>query len=67
MILSGFKWHNVLVFLDDLIIFSADAESHQSHLDTVLTLLGKHGVTLKAQKCHLFGNEVKYLRDVVRP
>jgi len=43
MILSGFKWQNVLVYLYDLIIFSADAESHLSHLDTVLTLLGKHG------------------------
>jgi len=65
MILSGFKWQNVLVYLDDLIIFSADAESHLSHLDTVFTLLGKHGVTLKAQKCHLFSNEVEYLGHVV--
>jgi len=50
MILSGVKWKNVLFYLDDLIIFYADAESHLSHLDTVLTLLGKHGVTIKAQK-----------------
>ena len=50
MILSGVKLQNVLVYLDDLIIFSADAESHLSHLDTVLTLIGKHGVTLEAQK-----------------
>jgi len=32
-----------------------------------LNLLGKHGVTLKAQKCHLFTNEVEYLVHVVRP
>jgi len=67
MILSKVKWQNVLVSMDDLIIFSADAESHLSHLDTVLTLLSKHGVTLKAQKCHLFTNEVEYLGHVVRP
>jgi len=67
MILSGVKWQNVLVYLDDLIIFSADTESHLSHLDTVLTLLGKHGVTLQAQKCHLFGIEVENLGHVVRP
>jgi len=67
MILSGVKWQNALVYLDDLIIFSADAESHLSHLDTVLTLLGKHGVTLNAQKCHLFTNEVEYLGHGVRP
>jgi len=33
----------------------------------VLTLLGKHGVTLKAQKGHLFSNEVEYLGRVVGP
>ena len=57
----------MLVYLEELIIFSADAESHLYHLDTVLTLLGKHGVTLKAQKCHLFSNKVEYLVHVVRP
>jgi len=67
MILSGFKWQNVLVYLDDRIIFSADAESHLSHLDTVLTLLEKHRVTLNAQRFHLFSNEVEYLGHVVRP
>jgi len=67
MILSGVKWQNVLVYLDDLIIFSADAEAHLPRLDTVLTLLGKHGATLKAQKCHLFSKEAEYLGHVVRP
>jgi len=67
MILSGVKWQNVLVYLEDLIIFSSDAESHLSHLGTVLTLLGKHGVALKAQKCHLFSSKVEYLGHVVRP
>jgi len=57
----------VLVYLDDLMIFSVDAQSHLSHLDTVLTLLRKHGVTLKTQKCHLFSNGVEYLGHVVRP
>ena len=33
----------------------------------MLTLLGKHGVTLKAQKRHLFTYEVEYLGHVVRP
>jgi len=33
----------------------------------VLTLLGKHGVTLNAQKCHLFSCRVESLGHVVRP
>jgi len=67
MILSRAKWQNVLVYLYDLIIFSSDAESHRSHLATVVSLLWKHGVTLKEQKCHLFSNEVEYLGHVMRP
>jgi len=66
-ILSRVKWQNVIVYLDDLIISSADAESHLSNLDTVLTLLGKHGVTLKARERHLFSHEVEYFGHVVRP
>jgi len=67
MIPFGFKWQNVLVYLEDFLIFSADAESHLSHLDMVLTHLGQHGVTLKAQKFHLFSNEVENLGHLVRP
>ena len=57
----------MLVYLDDLIMFSADAESHLSHLNTVLTLRGKHGGTRKAQKRHLCSNEVEFLGHEVRP
>jgi len=67
MILAGVKWQYVLVYLDDIIVYSADAESHLSNLEKVFTLLGENGVTLKAKKCHLFGNEVEYLGHVIRP
>ena len=67
MILAGVKWQYVLVYLDDIIVYSADAESHLSHLEKVFTLLGENGVTLKAKKCHLFSNEVEYLGHVIRP
>jgi len=67
MVLTEVKWQNVLVYLEDRIIFSADAESHLFNLDTDLTLLVKHGVTLKAKKCHLFCNEKWYFGHAVRP
>jgi len=67
MILAGLKWKYVLVYFDDIIVYSADAESHLSHLKKVFTLLGENGVTLKAKKCHLFSNEVEYLGHVIRP
>jgi len=67
MIQAGVKWQYVLVYLDDIIVYSTDAESHLSHLQKVFTLLGENGVTLKAKKCHLFSNEVEYLGHVIRP
>jgi len=67
MLLARVKWQYVLVYLDDMIVFSHDAETHLSHLDEVFTLQGNAGVTLKAKKCHLFSNKVDYLGHVVRP
>jgi len=37
------------------------------HLDEVLTLLGKAGVTFQSSKCHFFQEEVEYLGHVIRP
>jgi len=42
-------------------------EEHLQHLDEVLTLLGKAGVTLQASECHFFQVEVEYFRHVIRP
>jgi len=45
LILAGVKWQICLVYLDDVIDFSRSPEEHLQHLDEVLTLLGKAGVT----------------------
>jgi len=46
IILSGLKWQICFVYLDDVIIFSANAEQHVKDVDTVLHCLRKAGVTL---------------------
>jgi len=66
MILAGEKCQYVLVDVDDIIVYSANAESHLSHLEKVFILLGENGVTPKAKKSHLFSNEVEYLGRVIR-
>jgi len=52
MILAGLKWQICLVYLDDVIGFSRSPEEHLQHLEEIVTLLGKAGVTLKSSKCH---------------
>lgn len=41
----------IIVYLDDILIFSTTIELHQTHVKTVLTILRKHGLDLKSEKC----------------
>jgi len=59
IILSGLKWQLCLVYLDDVIIFSASAEQHVKDVDVVLTRLREAGVTLNLEKCTWFSDEVE--------
>ncbi len=56
---------NVLIYLDDIIVYAADFDSHLIHLDRVFSRLGQHGLKLKPVKCHLLKREVKYLGHLV--
>jgi len=67
IILSGLKWQICLVYLDDVVIFSANAEQHVKDVDTVLHRLREAGVTLNLEKCTWFSDEVEYLGHIVRP
>jgi len=67
IILSGLKWQICLVYLDDVIIFSASAEQHVKDVDTVLHRLREAGVTLNLEKCTWFSDEVEYLGHIFRP
>jgi Reverse transcriptase (RNA-dependent DNA polymerase)/RNase H-like domain found in reverse transcriptase len=67
IVLSGLTWKSCLVYLDDIIIYSASMEDHLVHLDEVLTLLGKAGLSLKLTKCHSLLETVDYLGHVILP
>lgn len=55
----------VIVFFDDILVFSANEEQHLAHLEHVFSLLSKHQFFLKASKC-LFGqSQIDYLGQVV--
>ena len=50
-----------VVYLDDILIFSPNAEQHEKDLSTVLQLLRDHNLYANAKKCTLFTHEIKYL------
>lgn len=57
--------NKVLVFLDDLIVFSDTLEEHETRLMRVLQRLRDYGLKLSPEKCHFFQTSVKYLGHVV--
>lgn len=55
----------VLVFLDDLIVFSKTLEEHEARLMKVLDRLKEFGLKLSPEKCSFFQTSVRYLGHVV--
>ncbi|KAG1925421.1 interleukin-1 receptor accessory protein-like 1-A [Pimephales promelas] len=56
---------DVLVFIDDLIVFSKTLEEHEARLMKVLTRLREFGLKLSPEKCVFFQTSVRYLGHVV--
>ena len=55
----------VLIYLDDIIIFSKTLEEHARHLDNVFKILELHGLKLKLKKCVFGRTEIEYLGHCV--
>ena len=59
------NYSTVLLYLDDIIVFSSTFEEHLERLDQVFSCLRQHGLKVKPSKCHLLQQEVKYLGHIV--
>lgn len=55
----------VLVFLDDILIYSKTLEEHEQHVRQVLEVLRKEKLYAKESKCELVKPEVEFLGHVV--
>ena len=51
LLLAGLTWQSCLVYIDDIIIFSADFATHRRDLEEVLQRLIRAGFLLKGKKC----------------
>lgn len=56
---------SVLVYLDDIMIFSKTLEEHKEHVAAVLKRLRKHKLYLNGPKCKFFRTKVDWLGHVV--
>ena len=55
----------VLVYLDDILIFSKTREEHLQHLDQILSLLEDNHYYIKLKKCSFMQPEVRFLGHVI--
>jgi hypothetical protein len=55
----------LIIYLDDLLIYSKTQEEHDSHVLSVLKRLREHGLYAKLEKCSFEYNEVEFLGYVI--
>lgn len=55
----------VLVFFDDILVYSPDVSTHQKQLETMLKVLKQHQFYANAKKCSFGNNEVSYLGHII--
>ena len=56
---------SVLVFLDDILIYSKTLADHKRHVRQVLDILRREKLYAKASKCDFFKDEVEFLGHIV--
>ena len=59
------QFESLLIYLDDIIVFSSSFEDHLNRLTLVFNRLRQQGLKLKPRKCHLLQTKVKYLGHVI--
>lgn len=56
---------NVLVYLDDILIFSLTKEQHKKDLKRVLRILQAHQLIVRAEKCEFFKTNLTFLGHTI--
>lgn len=57
----------VVVYIDDVLVFSRSLEEHLEHLRRVILRICEAGLKLKPSKCHFIREEVEYLGHLITP
>ena len=57
----------VVVYIDDILVFSPTLEQHLIHLQAVIKRISAAGLKLKPSKCRFVRSEVEYLGHLITP
>ena len=64
-ILTGLRDMACTAYLDDILIYGKTFREHAENVRLVLARLRSRGIKLRADKCHLFLKEVRYLGRLI--
>ncbi|XP_038974723.1 uncharacterized protein LOC120105985 [Phoenix dactylifera] len=64
-IFKSFLDRFVVVFIDDILIYSKGKEEHEEHLRSVLQLLRREKLYAKLKKCEFWLNEISFLGHII--
>ena len=55
----------VLIFMDDILVYSKSFQEHLSHLSEVFQILTQHKLFAKLSKCSFAQNQIEYLGHII--
>ena len=64
-VLKSQNWKYVLVYIDDILVFSKDFDTHLDHINNVFKRLREANLTLKPSKCSFAVNQVHFLGHIL--
>ncbi|XP_077155275.1 uncharacterized protein LOC143817669 [Ranitomeya variabilis] len=57
----------VVIYLDDILIFSDSLQEHEEHVKTVLRCLKENHLYIKPEKCEFHRSEIQFLGYIISP
>ena len=55
----------ILVFFDDILVYSKNLQDHLQHLESTFNLLQQHSLLAKRSKCYVAQAKVEYLGHII--
>ena len=64
-VLSKYLVEFIVIFMDNILIYSKTKEEHDEHLQIILQVLREHHLYAKFSKCEFYKDKIQYLGHVI--